>query len=264
MFRIGDFSRLARVSIKTLHYYDEMGILRPAQVDGDNGYRYYRADQLTTLHRILTLKDLGFCLQEIAQVMQGAQPAARIEQMLREKIGEAQHAISHEQAKISRIESWLAHMQEECMPEYDVLIKTLEPQLVASISESSCDLGGAFRELAEYIDAQGSRQAGPGTIIYSDAETGGCAEYAEAVFAISGQIPQTDRVRVYQTPRIENAACLVYEGTHADMGDASRYIAKWIEDNGYHITGPNRVVFLECEEGSERAVVETQFPVEKL
>jgi DNA-binding transcriptional MerR regulator len=262
MFRIGDFSRLARVSVKTLHHYDELGLLRPAQVDVENGYRYYRADQLTSLHRILTLKDLGFALQEIRQMMED-DSSTETEQILRRKIEEAQQMISHEEVRIARIESWLAYMEEDSMPEYDVLLKTLEPQLVASIRESSCELGGAFAELAGYIEAQGARQAGPGTIIYNDAEAGGCGEYAEAVFAISGPIAETERVKVYETPRVEQAACLVYEGTHADMGDASRYIAKWIEDNGYHITGPNRVVFLECEEGSDRAVVETQFPVEK-
>lgn len=69
MYRIGDFSRLARVTIKTLHHYDEAGWLTPAHVDHASGYRYHAATQLETLQRILLLKDLGsgFCLDENLQ-----------------------------------------------------------------------------------------------------------------------------------------------------------------------------------------------------
>jgi DNA-binding transcriptional MerR regulator len=64
MFRIGEFSRLARVSIKTLRHYDDEGLLRPAHVSR-NGYRYYSAAQLDTLQRILVFRDLGFSITEI-------------------------------------------------------------------------------------------------------------------------------------------------------------------------------------------------------
>ena len=50
MFRIGDFSRLARVTIKTLHHYDDAGLLQPSHVDRQSGYRYYDASQLQTLN----------------------------------------------------------------------------------------------------------------------------------------------------------------------------------------------------------------------
>src|SRR4030095_15644695 len=73
MFRIGDFSRLARVTIRTLHHYDEAGLLQPAHVDPGTGYRYYLATQLETLQRILLLKDLGFALEEIRTLL-GADP----------------------------------------------------------------------------------------------------------------------------------------------------------------------------------------------
>lgn len=60
MLRIDDFSRLTRVSIKTLHHYDELGLFKPAYVDRFTGYRYYTFDQLPRLNRILVLRGLGF------------------------------------------------------------------------------------------------------------------------------------------------------------------------------------------------------------
>jgi DNA-binding transcriptional MerR regulator len=75
MPKIGDFSKLSRVTVKTLRYYDEVGLLRPVEVDPFTGYRYYALDQLPRLHRILALKDLGFALEQISQIInEGVSP----------------------------------------------------------------------------------------------------------------------------------------------------------------------------------------------
>ena len=67
MLKIGEFSRLAQVSTKTLRHYDQCGLFRPAWIDRFTGYRYYTLSQLPQLNRILTLKDLGFSLEQIGQ-----------------------------------------------------------------------------------------------------------------------------------------------------------------------------------------------------
>ena len=59
MLKIGEFSKLSRVSIRMLRHYDEIGLLKPAQTDSLTDYRYYRADQLPTVCRIAALKDMG-------------------------------------------------------------------------------------------------------------------------------------------------------------------------------------------------------------
>ena len=69
MIRIGDFSKLSRVPVKTLRYYDEVGLFQPVEVDPVTGYRLYEYSQLSDLNRILALKDLGFSLAEIAQLL---------------------------------------------------------------------------------------------------------------------------------------------------------------------------------------------------
>ena len=66
MIKIGSFSKLSLVPVKTLRYYDEIGLLKPVEVDRFTAYRYYSVDQLPRLNRILALKDLGFSLEHIA------------------------------------------------------------------------------------------------------------------------------------------------------------------------------------------------------
>jgi len=77
MIRIGDFSKLSRVSIKALRLYDEMGLLKPVEVDRFTGYRYYEFDQLPRLYRILAFKDLGFSLEAIGRLLEGRCPLSR-------------------------------------------------------------------------------------------------------------------------------------------------------------------------------------------
>ena len=85
MLKIGDFSRLSRVSVKALRYYDEIGLLKPVEVDRFTGYRYYSAEQLPRLNRIVALKDLGLSLVEVSQLLDENLTSDRIAAMLRGK-----------------------------------------------------------------------------------------------------------------------------------------------------------------------------------
>ena len=68
MLKIGEFSKLSRVSIKMLRHYEEIGLFKPAMTDPFTGYRYYREDQLITMGRICSLKEMGFSLSDIASI----------------------------------------------------------------------------------------------------------------------------------------------------------------------------------------------------
>src|ERR1041384_8327488 len=83
MFKIGEFSKLVQVSVPTLRYYDQVGLLKPVKVDNLTGYRYYSASQLPRLHRILALKGLGFSLEQIGAVLDEGLTPEQIRGMLR-------------------------------------------------------------------------------------------------------------------------------------------------------------------------------------
>ena len=71
MFSIGEFARMGTVSVRTLRHYDDIGLLHPAHVDPETGYRSYTADQLGQLNRIIALKDLGFSLTMTGKLISG-------------------------------------------------------------------------------------------------------------------------------------------------------------------------------------------------
>ena len=82
MIKIGDFARLSQVSVVTLRYYDEMDLLKPVRVDTFTGYRFYSADQLPRLNRILALKDLGFSLEQIKLMLSDGLTSEQLRGML--------------------------------------------------------------------------------------------------------------------------------------------------------------------------------------
>jgi len=85
VLKIGEFARITQVSIKTLRHYDALGLLRPAHIDPESGYRFYTMDQIVDMVQLLALKDCGFGLEEIGRlVWQNNAPA--IERLLRERI----------------------------------------------------------------------------------------------------------------------------------------------------------------------------------
>ena len=111
MLKIGEFSRISHVSAKTLRYYDEIGLFRPAQVDRLTGYRYYSMGQLPRLKRILALKDLGLSLEQIAVLLGDELSPAEIRGMLRLKRAEIQHRLQEETARLALVEARLAQIE---------------------------------------------------------------------------------------------------------------------------------------------------------
>src|SRR6185436_11497907 len=98
MLRIGYFSRISQVPVKTLRYYDEIGLLKPSQTDRFTDYRYYALDQLPRIHGIMALKELGMSLEQIAELMNDNLTAEQIRGMFRLKQAEVQQRVREEQA----------------------------------------------------------------------------------------------------------------------------------------------------------------------
>ena len=168
MIRIGDFSKLSRVSVKTLRFYDEMGLLKPIEVDRFTGYRYYEFDQLPRLHRILALKDLGFSLEEIGHLLEEDLSAEQMRGMLKLRQAEIRQRVEEEAGRLERVELWLRQIeQEDSMSKYDVVIKKVEPIKVASVRgvvPTPPDQRSLRDQLMGYLNQQGTRMAAYGPL----------------------------------------------------------------------------------------------------
>jgi DNA-binding transcriptional MerR regulator len=113
MIRIGDFSRLSHTPVSTLRYYDEVGLLKPVEVDHFTGYRYYTFDQLERLHRILALKDLSFSLEEIARLLADDLPTRQVHGMLHRKRAYLHEQVQDHHEQLERLDAWLKQIEKE-------------------------------------------------------------------------------------------------------------------------------------------------------
>ena len=136
MFKIGEFSRLSRVSVRMLRHYDQLGLLTPSQTDPFTGYRYYSAEQLPRLNRIIALRDLGFSLEQITGMLEEDLSTDQLLGMLKLKRAEVEEQMKSEQQKLRRLEVRIRQMSEALAgATYDVVLRDIEPELVAAYRE---------------------------------------------------------------------------------------------------------------------------------
>jgi predicted transcriptional regulator YdeE/DNA-binding transcriptional MerR regulator len=107
MLKIGQFARLGRVPVKTLRYYDEIGLLRPSGVDRWTRYRYYTAEQLPALERIVMFKRLGFSLEDVAFLLRNDLPRPDLAGMLKARRTALRQEIQTAEAQLAQIDAWL-------------------------------------------------------------------------------------------------------------------------------------------------------------
>ena len=278
MIRIGDFSRISLVSVKTLRYYDELGLLKPLQIDPFTGYRMYEYSQLLRLNRILALKDLGFSLEEIGQLLSDDLSAEQLRGMLKLRRAEARQKVREEAERLDRVEARLKQIeQEDRMSNYDVVMKRIEPMRVASIRgvvPTPPEQGFLWAEVGEFLASQDARSVDPCVTLYHDEGYKERDWDIEVCQPFEGEIKEAGRVKVHTLPAVPTMACTLHHGPFQTINEAYDAITKWIEANGYRISGPAREVTIHATANPDGGaigasqtdpdtVVEVQFPVEK-
>jgi effector-binding domain-containing protein len=270
MLKIGDFSRLSQISVDTLRYYDTLGLLKPSEVDPHTGYRYYAFHQLGRLNRILALKDLGLTLEQIAAMLEGDISAEQLKGMLKLKQAEIAKHIEDEHDRLTRVETRLMQIERENnVPSIEVVVKHVQPQLVASIRRvmpSYDSVLPLYDEIMDYL-AQHEMTHGRPIAIWRDDGYRDQAVDTEVVVTLNASVPKTDTINVYELPGGDMAS-IVHNGAYKRLYEAYAALSAWIEANGYRITGPAREHYHYGENplswDDESCVTEVQFPVEKI
>ncbi|MEX2161837.1 MAG: MerR family transcriptional regulator [Anaerolineales bacterium] len=278
MFRIGDFSKFSRVSVRMLRHYDQLGLLQPAHVDPATEYRYYTADQLPRLHRILALQDLGFTLEQIRSLLDRQVSADEMRGMLLMKHAELQNKVQEDQDRLGRIADRIDQMERSETAHYDVVVRKVKPLRVAAIRVSgreARDLTPLFEELESYVGRYKARQEQPPLALYFGDEAGE-GEAAVAV-PLKSPIEESERVRMMDLPSVDNMACVIHHGDYENIHLAGDALMRWVEKNPFQVTGPMREVYYRFGAGlkdyelpagyltsqDDEFVTEIQIPVER-
>ncbi|QTE03005.1 MerR family transcriptional regulator [Streptomyces cyanogenus] len=270
MFTIGDFARHGRVSVRMLRHYDATGLLRPAHVDPASGYRYYTAAQLARLNRIIALKDLGFTLRQVRDIVEEKVGVEELRGMLRLRRAELETAMAAAEARLVQVEARLRAIESEGhMPTDDVVIKTVPTIRVAELTATADSfvpedigpvIGPLYDELFRRLSVAGITPTGPGVASYEDSPEGGGRITVHAAVQVSAPL-QDGAVRVLDMPSLEQAATIVHRGSMDGVLPTAQTLARWIDAHGYRSTGYPREINLECPDNREDWVTELQTPV---
>ena len=275
MFRIGEFSHIAQVSGRLLRYYDEIGLLSPEHTDPQTGYRYYSAEQLPRLNRILVLKELGLGLDQIAQLLGQHTSSEEIRGMLLLRKAQITQAMQDDLAQLQLVEARLDQIDDFGQtPVLDVVVKAAPPQRYLALHEVFPDVA-AVRRLVIQMTAivphkmPSSSLGHIAFVIHSRMFDPDALDF-DVGYLLSGKCPAAiqlseDRVLTARDlPAVEMMATLVHAGRLGDIHRSYGLLGTWVEQQQWQIVGQGQQILLQLPQPSQDdAVLELQLPVSK-
>jgi effector-binding domain-containing protein len=160
--------------------------------------------------------------------------------------------LRQEEEQLGRVDAYLSQLADEQAARYDVVVRQMEPSLVASVrcwiaaqNEGEADnIEAIFEELEQHASRFKARASLPPAIIYHDSEYRANGQDLEIVVPLTNMIPEKEGMRVYTLPGWETVACLIHSGGYERLSQTFGTLLQWIESNNYVIAGPMREVFL--------------------
>lgn len=275
MFRIGEFSLIAQVSGRLLRYYDEIGLLSPEHTDSQTGYRFYSAEQLPRLNRILVLKELGLGLDQIAHLLAQGASSDEIRGMLLLRKAQLAQAMQDDLAQLHLIEARLDQLDAIGQsPILDVVVKAIPPQRYLALREVFADVA-AVRRLVVQMTAlvphkMSSSSLGQVAFVIHSRMFDPDALDFEVGYLLTGKSPaaiqlsEERALTVRDLPAVEMMATLIHSGRLSDIHRSYGLLGTWVEQQQWQIVGQGRQVLLQLpQSGQDDAVIELQLPVSK-
>lgn len=278
MFKIGEFSKIARATTRQLRYYDECGLLHPAHIDSETGYRYYSASQLPRLNQILALKDLGLSLDQIARFLTNETSPDELRGMLAMKKAQLEQQVQEELFRIQQIENRISQLQSDgSLRDYDVVIQSIPEQKLLSVHTMIDSFEEGLQMLYEInriLPMRAGRDALGSLVIVMHSD-----EYVtekmdiEIGFQVKHEIVEEIqlsnglRLTMSTLPAVKQMATVARAGIYNDHISCYGSAGRWIETNGYRIAdGVMREVFMSpfIPGKEDEAIIETQVPVERV
>ncbi len=273
MFGIGTVANLAQVSVRTLRYYDETGLLRPGWVDPDSGYRWYSAAQIHRLHRILALRDLGVALADIAVLLEDDLSTDELRGILLLRRAEAHDRMTAEQARLARVEARLQQLEGPTMSQYDIVIKAVAPTWVLATAVEVPDVQGIvaaheenWSRLHLVLDELGVEFSAPSIAVETPlgafGELIGHADPGPRLLTLALPVPEkvhhaSPDISTRELGGTDRVASTVVRGDE-DFDAGFDALERWIRDAGEKQTGELREVYLDCDGPRDTWVTEVQ------
>lgn len=272
MFKIGEFSKICMVSVKALRHWDAEGVLKPASIDADTGYRYYAIDQIAEVNRILAMRAMGLGLPQIKSLLRDHPSADDLRAMLALKRAQLEQEIDEAASMLRMVEARLRQIDTTAAaPPYEVVIKSADPieiTAVRAVVPTMNALVDLLRETHPYaLSTLGTNLMAvfhdeAYEIEKIDVEVG----FPSATGAQLIPLANKRAMKPVALPAVPMMAVTVHRGPWLSLSEGYTALGRWIDESGYEISGPGREIYHHIDWESEQSstVTELQFPVHPL
>ncbi|MHC5215777.1 MerR family transcriptional regulator [Enterococcus sp. LJL128] len=273
MFKIGEFSKLAQVSIRMLRYYDEQGLLPPAKIDQENGYRLYHVKQLPLLQKIILLKNLKFSTAEIKSLVGEDLGDSYFQEQLKNKYEQIEQEIAAEQRRLLELANTIERVKEPQKRDLHVIFRTLPQEKIVSLRKvipSYYHEGALWQEFLgllkkEQVDVV--KQSPDNFTIFHDECYREEGVEIEICLKIKGLTEVEPPLNCYETKEIPLAASIFVFGSYDNIKGAYHHFAHWLsEHEEYEMLIPTRQVSHrgpDTEDNPDNYLTEIQIPIRK-
>lgn len=245
MFSIGEFSKITGLTIKTLRFYHEQGVLIPARVEPGSGYRYYDRRNVDTARAIAALRDFGFGLEEIAEILRDHADEADLMDFLAKRKQALNARMAQDRELVSSIDRIIKRETEaRTMPQetlYPIEQKQLSPVLVAGMRMTGryADCGKAFAKLGRGLGRHISGH--PLCLYYNDEYREDDADFEPCVPI--RKVVQLDGAHIRELSGC-NCLSLIHRGPYNELGRSYERLLRHAKEHGYKLSLPSREVYL--------------------
>ena len=240
LLSIGDFSRATHLSVKTLRYYHQEGVLAPTEIDEGSGYRRYSVEQIPTAQVIHRFRDLGMPVDDVRRVIGAPDPAAR-NALISRHLQRLEEELGRTQAAVASLRDLLDHPATEWPVEH----RRVPAMRVAAVTQvvETAQVGawyqGALGELYATVSAQGLALSGVAGGVYADGLFADERGEATVYLPVTGAVQELGRVRAVELPPVE-LAVVTHDGPDAGVDRAYGALASYVTRHALGVAGPIR------------------------
>lgn len=263
---IGRFSTMTRLSIKALRHYDDLGLLRPAEVDESTGYRYYALDQANRAEAIRLLRSVDLGLDDIGELLDAGDPDV-VTKLLDQHRVRLEDQLETQRRRLALVRRLIE--REEPLVPYTVETRSVEAQTALALrvttthEDIATTIADGFGALMETLMAVRGQPGGMPFIIFHDVIDDRSAGDIELCLPLPGPVEVPDgpvRCRVLEGATM---ATTIHTGEYADVAPAYHVLTGWMQAAGHEPAGPPREIYLDdpyqVEPGTQRT--EIQWPI---
>lgn len=221
-----------------LRHYDELGLLVPKTTDDFTGYRYYAEEQLTVAGRIAALRDMGFGLAAIGELLKNFDNPQALAEFLAVKQAEVRSEAEETNRRLLLLDTAIERLRKDkTAMNYNVTVKTMPERNVASVRKiiPAYDQEGMLWNIMMTETApQKVQMADPcnSLALFHDDGFKESDVDVEVQMTVKGSYENTENV-VFKTVPAVLIASATYKGSYEQMPAVNQAVATWVQDNGY-------------------------------